>query len=130
MNSENWKTGLIFLAAHIRNAQGGCGLRRPLKVQVTQSCPTRCNSPGQNTGVGSLSPLQWIFPTQESNQGLPHCRRILYQLNYSEYPICGSLKRSNPTTGHISAENHNSKSHMYPKIRCSTMYNCQDMEAI
>ena len=29
------------------------------------------NSPGQNTGVGSLSLLQWIFPTQESNQGSP-----------------------------------------------------------
>ena len=40
------------------------------------------NSPGQNTGVGSISLLQWTFPTQESNQGLPHCRRILYQLSY------------------------------------------------
>ena len=29
------------------------------------------NSPGQNTGVGSLSRLQGIFPTQGSNQGLP-----------------------------------------------------------
>ena len=28
------------------------------------------NSPGQNTGVGSLSHLQWIFPTQELNPGL------------------------------------------------------------
>ena len=35
------------------------------------------NSPGQNTGVGSLSLLQGIFPTQGSNRGLPHCRRIL-----------------------------------------------------
>ena len=34
------------------------------------------------TGVGSLSFLQWIFPTQESNSGLPHCRRILYELRY------------------------------------------------
>ena len=32
------------------------------------------NSPGQNTGVGSLSLLQGIFPTQGSNPGLPHCR--------------------------------------------------------
>ena len=30
------------------------------------------NSPGQNTGVGSLSLLQGIFPTQGSNPGLPH----------------------------------------------------------
>ena len=40
------------------------------------------NSPGQNTGVGSLSLLQGIFPTQESNQGLLHSRQILYQLSY------------------------------------------------
>ena len=39
------------------------------------------NSPGQNTGVGSLSLLQGIFPTQGSNPGLPQCRWILYQLN-------------------------------------------------
>ena len=32
------------------------------------------NSPGQNTGVGSLSLLQGIFPTQGSNPGLPHCK--------------------------------------------------------
>ena len=40
------------------------------------------NSPGQNPGVGSLSLLQGIFPTQELNSGLPHCRQILYQLSY------------------------------------------------
>ena len=36
----------------------------------------------KNTGVGSLSLLQWIFLTQESNQGFLHCRWILYQLSY------------------------------------------------
>ena len=40
------------------------------------------NSPGQNTGVGSFSLLQQIFPTQESNWGLLHFRWILYQLSY------------------------------------------------
>ena len=40
------------------------------------------NSLGQNTGVGSLSLLQGIFPTQGSNPGLLHCRQILYQLSY------------------------------------------------
>ena len=39
------------------------------------------NSPGQNTGVGSLPLLQGIFPTQGSKPGLPHCRQILYQLS-------------------------------------------------
>ena len=40
------------------------------------------NSPGQNTGVGSLPLLQGIFPTQGLDPGLPHCRRILYQLSH------------------------------------------------
>ena len=44
------------------------------------------NSPGQNTGVGSPSLLQQIFPTQDSNWGLLHCRQILYQLSYQESP--------------------------------------------
>ena len=33
-------------------------------------------------GLGSLSLFQWIFPTQELNQGLLDCRWILYQLSY------------------------------------------------
>ena len=44
------------------------------------------NSPGQNTGVCSLSLLQGIFPTQRSNPGLPHCRQLLYQLSYKGSP--------------------------------------------
>ena len=61
-----------------------------MKVKVAQSCPTLqprglhslWNSPGQNTGVHSLSFLQGIFPTQGSSPGLPHCRRTLYQLSH------------------------------------------------
>ena len=66
------------------------------EVKVIQSCPTLCdpmdytysprNSPGQNTGVSSLSLLQEIFPTQGLNPGLPHCRRILYQLSHKQSP--------------------------------------------
>ena len=44
------------------------------------------NSPGQNTGVGSPSFLQGIFPTQGSNPGLLHCRKILYQLSHKGTP--------------------------------------------
>ena len=40
------------------------------------------NSPGHNTGVGSLALLQGIFPTQGSNPGLPHCKHIFYQLSH------------------------------------------------
>ena len=44
------------------------------------------NSPGQKTGVGSLSLLQWIFPAWGSNPGLLHCRWILYQLSHKGSP--------------------------------------------
>ena len=66
-----------------------------LWVKVAQSCLTPCDPmdihgcpghPGQNTGVGSLSLLQGIFPTQGSNLGLPSCRQILYQLSHKGSP--------------------------------------------
>ena len=44
------------------------------------------DSPGPNTGVGSSSLLQGIFPTQGLNQGLLHHRQILYQLSHQGSP--------------------------------------------
>ena len=44
------------------------------------------NSPGQDSGVGSLSLLQGIFPTQGLNSGLPHCRQILHYLSHKGSP--------------------------------------------
>ena len=46
------------------------------------SLPAEPQGKPRNTGAGSLSLLQGIFPTQELNWGLLHCRWILYQLNY------------------------------------------------
>ena len=79
-----------------------CKLKRPAQVRLktsmwsesAQSCPTLwphglyCpwNSPGQNTGVVSLSFLQGIFPTQGLNPDLLHCRWILYQLSHKGSP--------------------------------------------
>ena len=64
-------------------------------------------SPGQNTGVGSLSLLQGILPTQGSNPGLLPWRWILYQLSHQgsprilewiAYPFSrGSSQPRNPT---------------------------------
>ena len=51
------------------------------------------DSPGQNTGVGTLSLLQGSFPTQESNSGLLHSWLILFQLSYHRSP-----KRWKPDT--------------------------------
>ena len=50
------------------------------------SLPAEPQEKPKNTGVGSLSLLQKIFPTQESNQGLLNCRWILYQLSYEGNP--------------------------------------------
>ena len=48
------------------------------------------NSPGQNTGVGSLSLLQGLFPTQGSNLGLLHCRRFFTNWATREVQECWS----------------------------------------
>ena len=46
------------------------------------SLPAEPQGKPNNTGVGSLSLLQWLFPTQESNRGVLNCRWILNQLSY------------------------------------------------
>ena len=69
-------------------------------MKVTQSCLTLCNpmdytspwnSLGQNTGVGSHSLLQGIFPTQGSNPGLLHCRQILFFLIFIFTLFCFTI---------------------------------------
>ena len=55
------------------------------------------NSPGQNTGVGSLSLLQGIFPAQGSNPGLLHCRQTSpdgQHRNQIDYILCSQRQRS------------------------------------
>ena len=74
---------------------GGVSNTSATKVKVARSSPTLrphviyspWDSPHQNIGVGSLSLLQGIFPTQGSNPGLPHCRQILYQLSPKGSPV-------------------------------------------
>ena len=62
-----------------------------MNVKAALSCLTLqlhgLYSPGQDTEMGSLSLLQGIFPTQELNQGLLHCKWILHQLSYQGRPI-------------------------------------------
>ena len=65
-----------------------------VKVKVAQWCLTLCNPMDYTVHgilqarvlewVASCSLLQGIFPTQGSNPGLLHCRRILYQLSQRE----------------------------------------------
>ena len=61
------------------------GSLRPHGLQPARLlCPW--DSPGKNTRVGCHALLQEIFPTQGSNQGLEHCRQILYHLNHQGSP--------------------------------------------
>ena len=53
---------------------------------VTHQAPLSLEFPGKNTGVGSHSLLQGIFPTQGSNLSLLHCRQILYHLSHQGSP--------------------------------------------
>ena len=74
-------------------------------VAQSQSCPTlweprdyspsgssvHGDSPGKNTGVGSLSLLQGIFLTQGLIPGLPHWRQILDYLSHQGSPRLSSI---------------------------------------
>ena len=81
-------------AADPLTGQGELTLFTGCEVKGAQSCPTLCdpmdytvspwNSPGQDTGVGSLSLLQGIFLTQELNPSLLHYSQIFYQLQHGE----------------------------------------------
>ena len=69
------------------SARGSSQLRDRTQVSCfADSWPSEAPGKPKNTGVGSLSLLQGIFSTQESNRGLLHCRRILYQLSYQGSP--------------------------------------------
>ena len=92
-------TRLSYISEHVL---GICPLSLGIQeVCVAQSCLTLCDPmdlyptrllcpwsfPDKNTGIGSHSLLQRIFPTQGLNPGLLHCRQILYQLNHQRSPL-------------------------------------------
>ena len=62
------------------------GIKPRSPTLQADSLPAEPQGKPKDTGVGSLALFQWIFLTQESNQGLLHCRRILYQLSYQGSP--------------------------------------------
>ena len=80
-NSPDQNTGvgsLSILPGDLPNP----GIKPRSPTLQADSLPAEPQGKPKNTGVGSLSLLQWSFPTQESNRGLLHYRRILYQLSY------------------------------------------------
>ena len=72
------------------------GEKWKLLSHVQPRLPTPWHSPGENTGVGSVSLLQGISPTQGSNPGIPHCKWIFYQLSYQGRPALPGEGNDNP----------------------------------
>ena len=76
---QNTGVGSLSLLQGIFPTQES-NFRSPTRQE--DSLPAEPPGKPKNPGVGSLALLQRIFPTRELNQGLLHCRRILYQLSY------------------------------------------------
>ena len=79
---EHWSGQLFPSSGDLPNP----GIEPRSPTFQADSLPAEPQGKPKNSGVGSLSILQWIFLTQESNQGLLYCRRILYQLSYQGIP--------------------------------------------
>ena len=81
---KQWLFTLVVYYNHFENESESCSdVSHSLQPHGLYS---PWNSLGQNTGVGRLSLLQGIFPTQGSNPGFLYCRWILYQLSHKERP--------------------------------------------
>ena len=75
---EYWSEWLFLSSGDLPNP----GIKLKFPVLQVGSLPAEPHGKPKNTGVGSLSLLQQIFQTQESNWRLLHHRWILYQLSY------------------------------------------------
>ena len=62
------------------------GIKSRSPTLQANSLPSEPAGKPKNNGMDSLSLLQGNFPIQGSNPGLPHCRQLLYQLNYQGSP--------------------------------------------
>ena len=92
----DWRSSLCWTWKHWQLEPGRQSPSVPVCMSVTQSCLILCDpmdssppgssvhgdSPGKNTGVGSHSRLQGIFPTQGLNPSLLHCRQSLHYLSH------------------------------------------------
>ena len=106
--------------------------RTTMKVKA-QSCltlcdPVDCNLPGSSIhGIFQARILEWVaisfsrrsFPTQGSNQGLPHCRQTLYCLSHQ-----------NSTSGYITqrTESRDLKKYWYTHVHSSIIHNNQKVQ--
>ncbi|KAI4579072.1 hypothetical protein MJG53_000945 [Ovis ammon polii x Ovis aries] len=85
---SNYSSARNSLSDVEQNHLSGLSLLNCVKAD---SSPAEPPGKPKNTGMHSLSLLQWTFPTQELNRGLLHCRWILYQLSYQGSPLSSAI---------------------------------------
>ena len=83
------------------------------------SLPVEPPGKPKNTRVGSLSLLQWIFSTQESNRGLLHFRQILFQLSYQGSPSYqrNANQNYNEISSHTGTNDYHQKIHKQQMLK-------------
>ena len=72
---------------HVFTVTQSCLILLSLQWTVAHQAPLSMGFPRQEYGVGSHFLLQGIFPTQELNPCLLHCRQILYRWAIWETPM-------------------------------------------
>ena len=83
LSRQEYWSGLPFRpAADLPNP----GIEPRYPTLQVDSLPSKPSGKPKNTGVGSCSLFQRIFPTQGSSLNLPHCRQILYHLSHQGSP--------------------------------------------
>ena len=80
---------LEWVAFSFSRGSSNPGIRPRSPTLQADSLPVELQGKPKNTATGSLSILQQIFLTRESNWGLLDCRQILYQLSYEGSPRKG-----------------------------------------
>ena len=90
---EYWSGYLVLVVGKIPVDLPNPGTEPRSPTLQADSLPAEPQGKPKNTGVGSLFLLQRIFPSQESDQGLLHCRYILYQLSYQGSPDIQPLSK-------------------------------------
>ena len=77
---------IYYVPRHRIESESGSVVFDCLRPHVAHQAPLPMEFSRQRYWSGYLPLLQGIFPTQQSNHGLLHCRRILYQLSYQGSP--------------------------------------------
>ena len=104
MSNSLWPYGLSMEFSRVQYWSGysfpsgdlpNLGIEPRSPALQAHSLPADPQGKRKNTGVGSLSLLQWIFPTQEWNQGLQHCRWIFLPTELSGKPDRAIHKKYN-----------------------------------